>query len=95
MNTPQPPVDENPEDAGQQDEGSKEGVVIPEDFQQAVHGIVKQATTKHHLSHIRDRVNAKEDEIRKAEMEAQQKAAPKKGGKKSSAPEEYSTAGMP
>lgn len=49
------------------EEESKEGVVLPEDFQQKVHEMMKGATTKHHLSHIRESVYQKEDEMRKKE----------------------------
>ena len=52
---------------GNMEDAQQTGVVIPEEFQQAVHGVLKQATTKHHLNHIRDRVYAKEDEMRKSE----------------------------
>jgi hypothetical protein len=60
------------------EDAQQTGVVIPEEFQQAVHGVLKKATTKHHLNHIRDRVYAKEDEMRKAE-ESKKSA---KGGSK-------------
>jgi hypothetical protein len=66
-----------------------DGVVIPEDFQQEVHGLLKKATTKHHVSHIRDRVYAKEDEMRKAEE------AKKSKGKKHKGPDEFSTDSAP
>ncbi len=49
-------------------EQAKDGITIPEEFQQEVHGLMKKATSKHHLSHIRDRVYAKEDEMRQAEQ---------------------------
>lgn len=52
------------------------GVVIPEEFQQQVHALVKNAN-KHHLAHMRDRIYAREDELRQAEN-AKQNA---KGGK--------------
>jgi hypothetical protein len=60
------------------EDAQQTGVVIPEEFQQAVHGVLKKATTKHHLNHIRDRVYAKEDEMRKAE-EAKKSKGSKKG----------------
>jgi hypothetical protein len=67
-----------------------DGVVIPEDFQQDVHnGLLKKATTKHHVSHIRDRVYAKEDEMRKAEEDKKSK------GKKHKGPDEFSTDSAP
>lgn len=59
--SPKEEASESPE------EESKEGVVIPEEFQQATHELLKKADTKHHLSHIRDRVYAKEDEMRQAD----------------------------
>jgi len=49
------------------EEEAKEGVVIPEEFQQQVHELISKAKDKHHLNHIRDRVYAKEDELRKEE----------------------------
>jgi hypothetical protein len=62
------PTDQpNDEPSGRNMTDAPEGVVIPEEFQQAVHGVLKKATTKHHLNHIRDRVYAKEDEMRKSE----------------------------
>ncbi len=72
------PTDQpNDEPSGRNMTDAPEGVVIPEEFQQAVHGVLKKATTKHHLNHIRDRVYAKEDEMRKAE-----EAKKSKGGSK-------------
>lgn len=44
------------------------GVDIPEDFQQHVHEMMSKASSKHHLAHIRSKLNDKEDEMRKAEM---------------------------
>lgn len=52
----------------QQEDPSASGVVVPEEFQQQTHELLKNATTKHHLSHIRDRIYEKEDAMRKAEM---------------------------
>ena len=72
-----------------QESENDKGVVIPEEFQQAVHGVLKQATTKHHLNHIRDRVYAKEDEMRKEEQAAQEK------GKKPNAKIQFTTDGGP
>jgi len=73
------PTDQpNDEPSGRNMTDAPEGVVIPEEFQQAVHGVLKKATTKHHLNHIRDRVYAKEDEMRKAE-EAKKTKGSKKG----------------
>lgn len=66
------------------------GITIPEEFQQQVHGLLKSATTKYHLNHIRDRVYAKEDELRKADEAKMIKNKPLRKG-----PEEFSTAEMP
>lgn len=63
----QEPSDEN---------ASEEGVVIPEEYQKKVHEVIEGAKTKHHLSHIRDRVYAKEDEMRKAESKKEKKDKP-------------------
>ena len=76
-----------PQVADEQQEDPSAGVVVPEEFQQQTHELLKNATTKHHLSHIRDRIYEKEDAIRKAEMSKKPKG---KG-----ADMEYSTAGMP
>ena len=67
------------------------GVVIPEEFQQRVHALVHKAP-KIHLAHIRDRINQREDDLRKEEAEKMSKTS-KKGGK--NIPAEYSTAEMP
>jgi uncharacterized phage infection (PIP) family protein YhgE len=74
----------NKEEGSKTGEGYDAGVVIPEDFQKDVHAVLQKASTKHHLSHIRDRVYAKEDEMRKAEMKS------KKG-----VPDTYSTDAAP
>ena len=52
---------------------NSEGVDVPEEFQQAVHKLTKGAT-KAHLSHMRSKINDREDEMRDEEMS-------KKGGK--------------
>jgi len=70
-------------------ENGDSGVVIPEDFQKKVHELMEQAKDKHHLSHIREMVYAKEDALREAEM------AKKGKGKKNKSPEVYSTEDMP
>ena len=70
------------------DGDKSEGVSVPEDFQKAVHAVMTKATSKHHVSHVRDMVNAKEDAMRKAEMAS-------KGTSKNGTPAEYSTDGMP
>lgn len=50
-----------------EDEGSSDGVVIPPEFQQATHSLMKQAKTKHHLSHVKSMISDKEDAMREAE----------------------------
>ena len=60
----------------QEDPTPANGVTVPEEFQQATHELLKKATTKDHLSHIRDRVYAKEDELRQAEMSKKGKKVP-------------------
>lgn len=69
----------NSGEAETEHEESKEGVVIPEDFQQATHELLQKADTKHHLSHIRDRVYQKEDEMRQNEHKAANKNPKGKG----------------
>jgi hypothetical protein len=91
--TPEEEAQETPQEEQEEEaEGTEgqEGVVVPEEFQKAVHGVLKQAHTKHHLSHIRDQVYAKEDEMRKEEMKKE-----KKGSSKNSKPEEFTSEGMP
>lgn len=68
---------ESPEEEKTEQMEGKEGVVIPEDFQQATHELLQKADTKHHLSHIRDRVYAKEDEMRQEEMKKNKKSGTK------------------
>ena len=70
------------------DNDGDEGVTIPEEFQKHVHGVMQKATTKHHVAHIRSKLNEKEDEIRAKEHEEQAKKM--KGKQK-----EFSTSGMP
>jgi hypothetical protein len=77
--------------AGGEGEGEDQQM-IPEEYQQQAHKLIHGAP-KHHLDHLRSRINAREDEIRKAEDEERMKKASKKGGK--AVPSEYSTAGMP
>ena len=45
-------------------EGVEGGVTVPEEFQKDTHALMQKATTKHHLNHIRDRVNEKDNEMR-------------------------------
>jgi hypothetical protein len=80
----------NEPSSGNMTDPQEEGVVIPEEFQQKVHGLLKGAN-KHHLNHVRDRVYAREDELRK---EAEAKTSKNKGAK-SKYPEVMSTEGMP
>ena len=74
--------------AGEEQDGAKDGVVIPEHFQQATHELLKKATSKAHLSHIRDRVYSKEDEMRAEEAKSKKSS---KGEK----PTEFSTDSAP
>jgi hypothetical protein len=73
-------------------EETSEGVVLPEEFQTHVHDALKKATTKAHLSFIRDQVYAKEDEMRKAEEKAKDKG---KGKGKTKGPANFSTEAAP
>lgn len=84
MKSQEPEVD-NEE---QEDPTPANGVTVPEEFQQATHELLKKATSKDHLAHIRDRVYSKEDELRQAEMS-------KKGKSKKGADITYSTDSMP
>jgi hypothetical protein len=63
--------DSNQETQPKKDPGSESGetagVTVPEEFQKQVHSLVKGAN-KHHLSHMRDRINMREDELREQEM---------------------------
>lgn len=67
---------------GKSEAGTKsmEGVDVPEDFQKEVHGMMKKVTTKHHMNHVRSKLNDKESEMQKAEKEG---------------PASYDTGGMP
>lgn len=49
------------------DSGPAEGVDVPEEFQKAAHKLVSKAT-KAHLSHLRGKINEREDTIRDEEM---------------------------
>ena len=68
----------------QKPEAEKEGVLVPEEFQQKAHALIKDAK-KPHLSHLRDRINQREDEIRDTEMKQ----------KKIKSPGAFSTSDMP
>lgn len=46
---------------------SKSGVDVPEEFQQAVHKLTSKAT-KAHLTHMRGKINDREDALRDEEM---------------------------
>jgi hypothetical protein len=81
-------IDENKEEQPEGEQNLK-GVVIPEEFQSQVHQVLQKATTKHHLSHMADRVHAKQDEMRKKEMEAER--SKQKKGKV----DEYTDVAMP
>lgn len=72
------PKTEDVQDAGEDEDGS-EGVTVPEEFQQQVHALVKDAE-KPHLNHLRDRIGEREDEIRDKEMKAKSKEGSKGKG---------------
>lgn len=82
------PTAEDAQDAGVGESDSSEGVTVPEEFQQKAHELVSSAD-KHHISHLRDKINAREDELRKKEDEAKSKT---KGGKGKMM---FSSEGMP
>lgn len=71
------PTAEDVQDAGVGESDSSEGVTVPEEFQSQAHALVSGAT-KPHLSHLRDKINKREDEISAQEAEAKSK---EKGGK--------------
>jgi len=72
---------------GKEVAANKEGVIIPEEFQQRVHDLVHKAP-KPHLEHIRSRVSMREDEIRKQEDEDRAK-------KRGKTPETFTDEAMP
>ncbi len=82
--SPPPPQEENDSDNAEQN-----GVVVPEEFQQQAHQLIHKAN-KPMLSHIRDRVYAREDELRQDEAKKSSK-----GKGKSKGPEVMSDADMP
>lgn len=80
-----PPVPS--ESVGQEE--SQDGVTVPEEFQQQTHQLVHKAN-KHQLAHVRDRVYAREDELRNEEAKSSGKE-----GSKSKGPEIMSSSDMP
>lgn len=83
------PTKEDKDTGKVEDDSTKETsehVTVPEEFQQKVGECIDMATSKHHLSHMRDRVYQKEDEMRQAEM---------KNKGKGKTPEVMSSADMP
>lgn len=84
---------ETPEQEQIEDNAGTEGVVIPEEFQSSIHGIV-QGANKAELAFLRDRIYAREDELRQEEQKKAEAQA-KKGGKKVNVPDSFSTADMP
>lgn len=66
---------------------SSEEVPVSEAFQKHAHKMIKKAN-KHHIQHIRSKLNEREDEMRKEEM-----AKEKKG--KGKIPDEFSTEAAP
>lgn len=79
-------TDKAEEQESSDESAAEEGVTVPEEYQKKVHAVVEEATTKHHLEHIRGRVYAKEDELRDAANKEKNKG--KKG-------EEFSSVSMP
>ena len=55
------------EDSQQEQPLDNDGVTVPEEFQKQAHALVHKAP-KAHLSHLRDRINIREDELRQEEM---------------------------
>ena len=81
------PAEEKKEQkAGKGDAG--DGVTVPEEFQKQVHHVMKAATTKHHIRHVRDRVSAREDEMMKEEQKTEK-------GSSAKVPTIYDESGMP
>lgn len=73
-------ADELAETPAQQKKEAAEGTeehIIPEEFQRQVHSMLHKAP-KHHLEHIRNRLNAREDEMRKEEMDKKSSKTPAK-----------------
>ncbi len=85
--TPPPP----PPPDNEEGNSSSDGVTVPEELQQATGALLKKATTRAHIDHIRGRVSQRDDELRE---EARKKAQPK-GKKGAKGPEEYSLAHGP
>jgi hypothetical protein len=63
----------------------KEGIKVPEEFQQEVYELISMCENREQTDYIRTCLNKKEDEMRKAEMTSK--------GKKT--PSEYSSGDMP
>ena len=73
-----------PEGGAEESEGGGEGVTVSEEFQKKAHGLIHKAS-KHEAKHLRDRVSAREDELRQEEMKSQ----------KGKTPSEFSASDMP
>lgn len=57
-------------DTKQQSSGeSDEGIHVTEEYQKRAHELIHKAT-KHEVSHVRNRLNDRDDELRKAEMKS-------------------------
>lgn len=56
------------------DNDGDEGVTVSEEFQKQAHSLVHKAS-KHELSHLRDKVNSREDTMRQAEMSKMKKGS--------------------
>ena len=60
---------ENTDEPSQDNEKTGDGVLVPEEFQKATHAFMGSVKDKHHVAHVRDRLNDRDSEIMKAEDE--------------------------
>lgn len=60
----QPKEEKAPEEGGS--ESSEEGVDVSEDYQKMAHEVTHKAS-KHEIGHLRSKMNAREDDMRKEE----------------------------
>jgi hypothetical protein len=68
--------------------GTKTGVTVSEEYQQHAHKVTHKAS-KHELSHLRSKINERDDELRQEEREAEMATKGKE------APSEFNTSDMP
>lgn len=84
-----------PEEGGAtEDDGDNDSeVTVPEEYQKQVGELLGNTKTKHHVDHLRSRMNEHETYLQKEAM----RKSPKDPGKgpKIGIPSEYSTADMP